>query len=116
MTVLLVTAHNLYSAFFHTTIAITVANNPAELHRRFLLFSMNLFRYGRKISLILAMIVKAVGTWIAIFSNSFEIFIVGRIVAGVGNSGCFLVSFVLREYEHCLSLKSLDVNSAGITR
>ena len=71
--------------------------------------SYDLFRYGRKIVTILALVVQAFFTFISIFSPSWAVFCGLYFFVGVGNSSGFVAAFVLGTFVPLIPSKMYRV-------
>lgn len=56
------------------------------------------FRFGRKMSLAVYLLIKAVGSVTAIFATNFATFAIGRLVTGIGSCGANLISYVMGKF------------------
>jgi len=57
------------------------------------------FRFGRKVALVISIIVRSIGVALSCSSPNYAAFIIGRFVQGIGVQSIALVSYVLGMYQ-----------------
>ena len=60
-----------------------------------MLFSLCIFRIGRKMATIIFLALKMVGVFMSTFAPVYVVFIIGRFILGMGSIAVYMTSYVL---------------------